>query len=102
MEQKNNDTNGSPVKNQVVKHKGSSQLKIRQTTGIQSKKVKKNKQKSLNKNSRKHKVYHPKRYGNQFGNLTRHAGPKRYYGRKYYGPRYSPLFDQTLENEDPK
>jgi hypothetical protein len=55
--------------------------------------------KSRKNTGSKKKVYHMRHGTNHFGRTTRSAAPKRYYGRKYYGPRYSPKFESKNQKK---
>ena len=86
-------SNNSTPKINMANHltRSVSPHKVKNMTLVQSKKFRKTKSKSnTNRNSRKNKVFHPKRYGHS----SKYVGPPRYFGRKYYSSRYSPLFKQ--------
>jgi hypothetical protein len=60
----------------------------------------KGKRKSKRNSKSKKKVYHLRHYGHQqCGRTTKSVAPKRYYGRKYYGPRYSPLYERKSDKK---
>jgi hypothetical protein len=83
----------SPMTKSISPHK------VKNTTLSQSKKVKKTRSRSsINRQSRKNKVFHPKRYGHS----SKYTGPPRYFGRKYYSSRYSPLFKQVDDTDGVK
>ena len=45
----------------------------------------------------KKKIHYIRHYGHQdHHRTTKSVPPKRYYGRKYYGPRYSPRFEKKV------
>jgi hypothetical protein len=55
--------------------------------------------KSKRNSKSKKKVYHMRHGANHFGKTTSSTAPKRYYGRKYYGPRYSPKFESKSKEQ---